>query len=129
MKYRININEVPMREFAGRELWSLVGGDEVRAEEMSLSVVDVLPGAVTKPGHVHRDAEEIIFVTSGEGQILIGDETNPLTPGDAIIIPRGVPHLIRNIGREKMRLICSFSTPDVSRGIESLPELDFTGIA
>jgi quercetin dioxygenase-like cupin family protein len=129
MKYRININDVPMREFAGRELWSLVGGDEVRAEEMSLSVVDVFPGAVTKPGHVHRDAEEIIFVTSGEGQILIGDVVNPLTPGDAIIIPRGVPHLIRNIGREKMRLICSFSTPDVSRGMESLPELDFPGIA
>lgn len=126
MKYRINIKDVPSREVTGREVWDLVGG-ALKGDDLSLMIVDVLPGAVSKPGHVHHDAEEVIYVASGEGEILIGDRIYPLIPGDAIVIPRGISHLTRNTGKERMRLICSFSTPDVSSGQENLPHIDFPG--
>jgi len=126
MKYRINIKDVPSREVTGREVWDLVGG-ALKGDDLSLMIVDVLPGAVSKPGHVHHDAEEVIYVASGEGEILIGDRVYPLIPGDAIVIPRGISHLTRNTGKERMRLICSFSTPNVGSGQENLPHIDFPG--
>jgi len=37
--------------------------------------------------------------------------------GDAIHLPTGVPHLIRNTGKEVMRMACSFSSNEISSGV------------
>ena len=42
--------------------------------------------------HSHPDFEEYWFVTAGKGQIICGDETYDVEPGDLVITPRGVPH-------------------------------------
>jgi glyoxylate utilization-related uncharacterized protein len=42
--------------------------------------------------HSHPDFEEYWFVLEGKGQLICGDETYDVEPGDFVITPRGVPH-------------------------------------
>ncbi len=125
MKYKVNLDDVPLREVIGREVWDVVGGEKLKGEDMSMMVVDVLPGSVSKPGHLHTDCEEIIFVASGEGDILINEEVVPLRPGDTVLIPKDVAHLTRNLTKERLRLICFFSTTEVGDSVIPKPDLDF----
>ena len=124
-KYVINVNEVPVGKIPGREIRDLINGKTVGAKTISLRITDVLPGEVCTPGHTHTECEEVIFVLSGKGDIKIGEEVFPMKAGDAICLPVGIGHLIRNTGKEMMRMACSFSSPDFSRDLKSVESMKF----
>ena len=124
-KYIVNLNEVPVGKITGRETRDLISGKTVGSKGISLRIADVLPGALCTPGHVHADCEEVIFILSGQGEIKIGEETFPMKIGDAILLPTGVPHLIRNTGKEVMRMACSFSSNDISRDLKNEERMRF----
>ncbi len=48
------------------------------------------------PFHVHPHREEIIHVVEGRAEQWVGDESRILGPGEAAIIPPGVPHATYN---------------------------------
>jgi uncharacterized RmlC-like cupin family protein len=110
-KYIVNLNEVPVGKITGRETRDLISGKTVGSKGISLRIADVLPGA--------------IFILSGHGEIKIGEEAFPMKVGDAIHLPTGVPHLIRNTGKEVMRMACSFSSNDISRDLKSEEKMKF----
>ena len=60
--------------------------------------------AVLKPGkeiEAHLDPyEEVYYLLSGRGVMTVGDERQEVTAGDAIWLPRGVPHSMINNGDE-----------------------------
>lgn len=60
-------------------------GDRVMAVRFTL-----LPGSAI-PTHTHPH-EQIGYVESGSMEFTVGDETRILGPGDAYVIPSGVPH-------------------------------------
>ena len=124
-KYIVNLNEVPVGKITGRETRDLISGKTVGSKGISLRIADVLPGALCNPGHVHTECEEVIFILSGQGEIKIGEETFPMKIGDAILLPTGVPHLIRNTGKEVMRMACSFSSNDISRDLKNDETMKF----
>jgi mannose-6-phosphate isomerase-like protein (cupin superfamily) len=124
-KYIVNLNDVPVGKITGRETRDLISGKTVGSKGISLRIADVLPGALCTPGHVHTECEEVIFILSGQGEIKIGGETFPMKIGDAILLPTGVPHLIRNTGKEVMRMACSFSSNDISRDLKSEEKMKF----
>ena len=124
-KYVVNVNEVPIGKIPGRETRDLINGKTVGAKSISLRITDVLPGEVCTPGHTHTECEEVIFILSGKGDIKIGEEVFPMKVGDAIYLPTGVGHLIRNTGKEMMRMACSFSSPDFSRDLKSVEAMKF----
>lgn len=117
VKYKVHIDDLPVVQVPGREVRYAVSGDVSGSEQMTMQIVDVLPGAVSKPGHTHNDCEEIIFVHSGAGEIMIDDKVYPMVPGDVVFLPLGVRHLTRNPGKDTMRLICSFSACDLKKGM------------
>lgn len=117
IKYKVNIEDLPILQVPGREVRNAVNRDLSGSEQMTMQIVDVLPGCIAKPGHTHGDCEEVIFVHSGEGDILIDDCLHHLRPGDVVFVPRGVRHMTRNPGREKMRLVCAFSSCDLKAGM------------
>jgi mannose-6-phosphate isomerase-like protein (cupin superfamily) len=121
----VNLNEVPVGKITGRETRDLINAKTVGSKGISLRITDVLPGALCTPGHIHTECEEVIFILSGQGEIKIGEETFPMKIGDAILIPTGVPHLIRNTGQEVMRMACSFSSNDISRDLKSEEGMKF----
>ena len=124
-KYIVNLNEVPVGKITGRETRDLISGKTVGSKGISLRIADVLPGALCTPGHVHTECEEVIFILSGQGEIKIGEETFPMKIGDAILLPTGVPHLIRNTGKEVMRMACSFSSNDISKDLKNDETMKF----
>jgi uncharacterized cupin superfamily protein len=124
-KYVINVNEVPVGKIPGREIRDLINGKTVGAKTISLRITDVMPGEVCTPGHTHTECEEVIYILSGKGDIKIGEEVFSMKVGDAVYLPTGVGHLIRNTGKEVMRMACSFSSPDFSRDLKSVEAMKF----
>lgn len=125
MRYKVNVDDLPVVNVPGREVRNAVSREVTGSEQMTLQIVDVLPGAVSKPGHTHSDCEEIIFVESGEGDILIGETVHRMRVGDVVFLPRGVRHMTRNPGKVKMRLICAFSSCDLKQGMCFHQEMEY----
>jgi uncharacterized cupin superfamily protein len=122
---KLNIQDVPAEKVTGREIRNMINSQVQGSQDMTLQIVDVLPGAISKPGHSHTNCEEIIYVAAGEGDILIQDRVWHLVPGDVVLLPRGVKHLTRNPCREKMRLICVFSSAHIREGMVFDESLDY----
>ena len=49
--------------------------------------------------------EEIYFISKGEGEMTVGDETRHVVPGDAIWLPAKVPHALSNTGEEELFIL------------------------
>lgn len=55
---------------------------------------------------MHQDiTDEVAYVLAGEGEGIIGDATAPVKAGDIVLLPRMVPHGLRNTGRETLRIL------------------------
>jgi len=76
-------------------------------DEITLVEVDLEAGSVV-PMHTHVN-EQTGTLISGRLKFEIGDETFEMTPGDAWMIPSGVPHEVTTI--EKSFVIEAFSPP------------------
>lgn len=61
--------------------------------------------------HYHRESEEIYLVTSGRGRLRLGDEEAPIGPGDCVVIPPGVVHLLRADADAPLVVVCSSVPP------------------
>lgn len=48
------------------------------------------------PVHVHRDDDETLYVLDGEMQAIVAGETRTVRAGEAVFLPRGVPHQLLN---------------------------------
>src|SRR5690348_7382033 len=66
----------------------------------------VNPGGVI-PWHAHP-VEEIIVVLEGSGVYETAEGAEPYGPGDVLIIPAGVDHLLRNAGDVPIKQLCFF---------------------
>jgi mannose-6-phosphate isomerase-like protein (cupin superfamily) len=90
------------------------------------TLLDGIPGSVFKyvrdiyipPGsfvgeHSHVADDEIFFIISGNGIMVVDDEERAVGPGSAILILSGSVHGIRNEGTEDLRLFvaCAKSAP------------------
>jgi mannose-6-phosphate isomerase-like protein (cupin superfamily) len=70
---------------------------------MFLAHASLAPGK-TLIGHVDP-MEEIYVIQSGRGYIQVGDEVAEVMTGDAIHIPIGQFHELRNTGKEEMKIL------------------------
>jgi quercetin dioxygenase-like cupin family protein len=86
------------------------------AQQIEAWFTTIAPGAAT-PLHVH-DAEEIVVVLRGRGQVRVQDAWETLEAPCTLITPRGVPHQITNTGDETLEAVAampvgsSIRTPD-----------------
>src|SRR5690606_19586900 len=90
--------------------------DEARQMRVDFPISSVDGAAATsvvyfelEPGQhtgMHTDsAEEIVLVLSGKAEAVIGDERGELTAGGLGLVPALVPHEVRNIGSETVRVV------------------------
>ena len=67
-----------------------------------------------EPGYrlgTHNDsAEEILLVLEGEAEVSLGDEEGRLSGGEMALVPAMVPHGLRNVGEETVRVVGFFSS-------------------
>jgi oxalate decarboxylase/phosphoglucose isomerase-like protein (cupin superfamily) len=59
--------------------------------------------------HNHPDAEELIYILSGKGEMTLGDESFSVSDGDTVHIPKGAFHSVRNSGWMPLRILAVYS--------------------
>jgi quercetin dioxygenase-like cupin family protein len=95
--------------------------DETRRIRVDFPISSVAGAASTavvyfelEPGEhtgMHTDsAEEIVLLLSGTAEAIVGDERGELSAGGLGLVPALVPHDIRNIGEETVRVVGFFSS-------------------
>lgn len=76
---------------------------EAPPERTCLQTIQFVHHMLIPPGgrhvrelHIHPDAEEVVVVTQGRGEALIGKETFDVQQEDVVYVPPGVEHEFRN---------------------------------
>ena len=71
----------------------------------SLAEATLAPGRATER-HYHRESEEIYVLLGGSGLMELDGEERRLVPEQAVLIPPGAWHTIRNDGDVELRFLC-----------------------
>lgn len=87
------------------ERWS--HGEKRGAIDFPVETTKVEQGSTT--GCRQSRVEQVLLVVAGTAKALIGGEEKELMPGSTVLIPRKVPHEIRNIGDGALRLLRAFA--------------------
>jgi uncharacterized RmlC-like cupin family protein len=104
-----------------------ISAESAGSKALCLMVLDLPPGGRAK-AHLHANHETAIYVLSGSGVMLYGDDLGDqmkTEAGDYIYIPAGVPHLPINTSEtEHMRAVVARTDPNEQESVVLLPELD-----
>ncbi len=90
-------------------------------QTLTFGMVVVAPGQ-GHARHNHPNADEVIFVISGEGEQMLDDQDPVLIrAGASVYIPRGVYHATLNTGWEPLRLIVVYAPAGEEEVLRALP--------
>jgi len=92
----------------GSEIRELLAYRNSVIRNQSLAEARLPVGASTQE-HYHIRAEEIYYITHGNGRMRIEGEARDVKAGDAIAIPPGCKHKLSNTGNDTLRLLCCCS--------------------
>ncbi len=105
----IHESEVAEVEHPGRFMRWLANDDSLRAKNLSVCVIRVMPGETVRPAHSHPNSEELIYIIHGSGKVMIENEVGDVKAGSAILFEQGKIHMLRNSGDVEMKVICFFA--------------------
>jgi len=77
----------------------------MKGRHQSLAEATVAPSQTTTP-HYHVKTEEIYYILSGQGLMMLEEDEREVMAGDAILIPPGKRHCIRNTGETDLTFLC-----------------------
>jgi len=94
-------------KYSGRDNYKIVDPTTVKSEELTFGLCVMEPGGEGKPGQIHNDQEEAMFILSGNGIAVLNDEKEEieLSPMDTIYIPKGAYHIIKNPNSIPLQLL------------------------
>lgn len=77
---------------------------------------EIAPGGLAER-HAHDVEDQAIYILSGEAEVSLGDHAaRRCGTGTIIRVPRGLPHEVRSVGSETLKLIVIYSPPLLPRG-------------
>ena len=79
----------------------------VSGQKVMMVMNEIQPSAEPFP-HSHSQ-EQILHITKGRAEVGVGDKTWILGPGDVIVVPPNVPHVLKVVGNEPVINIDVFS--------------------
>ena len=91
----------------------LIRHEDMHSPLMFLNEVYVAPGERVER-HQHEDMEEVFYFLEGEGMMHMIEEAQPVKPGDCVIVPIQIPHIVENTGEKAMRFVCF--------GVKAMPD-------
>ncbi|MFM7136313.1 MAG: cupin domain-containing protein [Planctomycetota bacterium] len=97
---------VPFTTVDGSTIRELLAHRNSAIRQQSLAEARLGVGCATTPHH-HGVTEEIYYILSGSAAMTVGPDTRAVGPGDAIAIPPGQRHTIRNTGTEELVFLCT----------------------
>ena len=78
--------------------------------------------AETTPLHTHVGAEEAFYVLAGEVEAWIDGAVHATGPGGFLVVPRGVPHGLRRLSADPVRMLTLISPPGFEKVFEVVAE-------
>jgi len=102
-------SDVEELDIPGRRLRWLVADDGIKAENCSVCVIRVSPGDRVRPAHSHPEGEEVIYIMTGSGRVLVDGEVSSVRAGSVVLFPQGKPHMLHNTGSDEMKVVCFFA--------------------
>jgi len=106
----VNIEKQPWSTAADNAVArQIVSPSNSRAKKISMADI-IIPAGVEVKRHHHPVAEEIYYITSGEGIMTINGASRRVGKGDAIVIEPGDVHTFVNDTKADVRMIVT-STP------------------
>ena len=109
----------------GRRMRWLVSKDAVNAKNCSTCVIRVSPGEKVTPAHSHPNGEEVIYIMTGSGRVLVSGEVRQVSAGTAVLFPQGAVHMLHNTGSEEMKVVCFFAPPSSLDTYKFFEDVDF----
>ena len=97
---------VPFTTVDGSTIRELLAHRNSSIRMQSLAEARLAPGQATTPHH-HQVTEEIYYILSGSALMTLAGESRPVGPGDAIAIPPGQIHTIKNTGPDELIFLCT----------------------
>ena len=118
----VDPNAIPTQTFEWGAIKWFVTPDNTEGAGMTFGEVVLQPGK-GHDRHNHPDAEEILYVLSGEGEQMLADgEPFPVKAGDTIYVPTDVYHSTLNTGWQTLRLLAVYNPGGPEKVLEGLPD-------
>jgi quercetin dioxygenase-like cupin family protein len=108
----------PTHELGGARFTSLATPSR-GSTETSVWVVEIAPGTPGTPHTLTR--EEVFVVLAGRAEVRLAEETSSAGPGDAIVVPPGVPFALAAAGAEPLRAVCCLPVGGQGRLADGAP--------
>jgi quercetin dioxygenase-like cupin family protein len=122
LKHETDVEEL---DLPGRHLSWVVNEELLGAKHCSSCVIRVEPGQTVRPAHSHPNGEEVIYIITGSGRVMVGGEVSPVRAGTSVLFPQGVVHMLQNSGTEEMKVVCFFSPATDLDNYKMFPEVEF----
>ena len=76
-----------------------------------MCVIEIAPGETVRPAHSHPNGEEIIYILTGSGRVMIDDGVEAVKQGCAILFSQGSIHMTQNTNDVPIKVACFFAPP------------------
>ena len=103
----------PIRDLQNAKRIVLVDKDTVGAEDITFAYCKFAAKTATHKKHVHKDAEEVIYILSGRGISGLNEEEVEMAQGDTMFVPRGAVHWFYNPFDEPVEMIFVYTRPSL----------------
>ena len=121
----IHEDDVAALGLPGRELRWVVGAGALGSEQCSACVIRVAPGDKVRPAHSHPNGDEVIYIITGSGRVMVGDDVQTVRAGTTVLFPRGVVHMLHNTGGDEMKVVCFFAPATNLENYKMFEDVDF----
>jgi quercetin dioxygenase-like cupin family protein len=121
----VDEKDVEELDLPGRKLRWVVTGENTGAQYCTMAVIRVAPGERARPAHSHPQGEEVIYILSGHGRVLVNGEIQPVHAGCAVLFPKGQVHMLQNLSDEEMKVACFFAPPAGLENYKFFDDIDF----
>lgn len=109
----------PIRDLENAKRIILIDQDTVGAEDITFAYCKFEAKTSFHKKHVHKDAEEVMYILSGKGIGGVSDVEMEMVKGDTIWVPRGEIHWAYNPFDEPMEVLFIYTRPSLkSAGYE-----------
>lgn len=87
-----------------RDTYFLIDPEDSPSRNLKMGHTIIYPTGKTT-GHSHEDMEEVYYVLSGKGKMVVGGDEFPIQAGDAFYVPFGEYHVTYNTGNQPLAIL------------------------
>jgi mannose-6-phosphate isomerase-like protein (cupin superfamily) len=87
-----------------RDTYYLIDPESSPSKNLTMGYTVIYPTGKTT-GHAHDDMEEVYYILSGRGKMVIGGDEFAIQAGDAFYVPFGQFHVTYNTGNQPLAMV------------------------